>query len=144
MTQSVYKHLDGGGVAELRNFLIGTGSTAPTKEKAFQYRNGRLEYFDGTTAYQLATVADINAGSLDVTPFQIREAVTLASLPANTATLVKPTGIKTISSYLILDGTIPMNGAFDESFVSSGTGIGLTLTSLVAKSNLTIIFSGIT
>jgi hypothetical protein len=213
-----YKHIDGGGVAELRNFLLGEGTAAPTKAKQFQYRNGRIEYSDGTTAYQLASVAevsgasafrgaiDISAGtlptaaratvranealiagnffvvsvggaiagiggadtlapsdllfltgtdaavaanwvgisrSLDVTAFQIRESVNLASLPVSTATLVKPTNIKTISSYLILDGTTVLNGAFEESFVPSGTSIGLTLTSLVAKSNLTVIFSGV-
>lgn len=218
MSQLIYKHLDGGSVAELRNFLIGSGTAALTKEKAVQYRNGRLEYFDGTTNQQLATIADTNAASafrgaidlsagalptaakatvrpndalssgnffvvsvggtlagiggedklnnsdlifligtdaalasnwvgisrsLDVSPFQIRESVTLASLAANAATLVKPTSIKTISSYLVLDGSTVMNGAFDESFVASGASIGLTLTSLVAKSNLTVIFSGL-
>ena len=218
MGQPIFKHLDGGNVAELQNFLLGTGTAAPNKAKQFQYRNGRIEYFDGTTAHQLATVAEVSGASsfrgaidlsnnalpnaaratvranealiagnffvvsaggtiagiggadtlapadllflvgtdaavaanwvgisrsLDVTGFEIRESVTLASLPVNTATLVKPTSIKTISSYLILDGTTVLNGAFDESFVASGTGIGLTLNSLVAKSNLTVIFSGI-
>ncbi|MGL5063757.1 MAG: hypothetical protein ACRC62_27540 [Microcoleus sp.] len=218
MTQQLYKHLDGNSVAEIRNFLIGTGAAAPTVARQFQYRNGRIEYFDGTTAQQLATIADTNAASsfrgaidlssgalptaakatvrpndaltagnffvvsvggtiagiggadttspgdliflvgtdaavaanwvgisrsLDISPFEIREAVTLASLTANTATLVKPTGIKTISSYLVLDGSAVLNGSFDESFTASGPNIGLTLTSLVAKSNLTVIFSGL-
>lgn len=217
MPQPFYKHLDGNGIAEIRNFLVGAGN-ALTTEKQFRYNNGRIEYHDGTKVQLIATVSDTNAASafrgaidlstgalptaakatvrandplvpgnffvvsvggtiagiggedklngsdliflvgsdaavasnwvgisrsLDVTPFQIRESVTLASLPANTGTLVKPTGIKTISSYLILDGSTPMNGAFDESFVASGASIGLTLTSLVAKSNLTVIFSGL-
>jgi hypothetical protein len=81
--------------------------------------------------------------AVDTSIYQIREVVTLASLPANTATLVKPATIKTISSYLILDGATVLNGAFDESFVASGANLGVTLTTLVAKSSLSIVFSGL-
>lgn len=215
----VNKHLDGGGVAELQNFLIGVGTAAPTKARQFQYRNSRLEYHDGTSGQSLATLADVNSASnfrgaisiasntlptaasatvrpndpliagnmfvvtaggtlagiggedrlspsdililigtdaavaanwvgisrsLDTTGYEVRESITLASLPANTATKVAPITIKTISSYTILDGTTVLNGSFDEAFTPSGTGIGVSLTSLVAKSNLAVIFSGLT
>lgn len=83
--------------------------------------------------------------SLDVSPFVVSETVALASLPANTATLVAASTIQTINDYTIIDasGNV-VNGDYLESLVRTGAGRGLSLTSLVADANLNIVFSGLT
>jgi hypothetical protein len=219
MSQPIYKHLDGGSVAELQNFLIG-GGAALTTEKSFRYDNDRIEYRDSKGVKRLATTEDVlgsslyrggvslssnalptaasasirpndplapgtifyvSAGgslsgingaddlasgdilmltgadpllaaswtgvsrSLDVSPFLISATVILASLPANTATRIPPpASIKTVTGFILTLGGKVCNGCFEEDFATTGASAGVTLTSLVAKSNISCTYSGLT
>ena len=220
MTQPIYKHLDGQSAAELRNFLLGTGTAAPTVDGIIQRRSGRIETREGGTVQQLAFLTDVagaspfrgtfsaatgalptaagatiraneaftagqyvritdagtiaNIGgadalkagdlllyvggtvtdaanwtgisqSLDLAPYMVRQSVTLASLPANTATRVAPNaGMSTIVGYEIFSSTgIALKGSLDETFAATGASSGVTLTSLVALSNLTVNYIGL-
>lgn len=220
MVQPIYKHLDGQSAAEIRNFLLGTGTAAPTVDGLIQRRGGRIETRESGTVQQVAFLTDVagaspfrgtfsaatgalptaagatvnpnvafvagqyvrvtDAGtiagiggadalkagdlllyvggtvtdaanwtglsqSLDLTPYLIRQSVTLASLPANTATRVAPlAGMTTVVGYEIFTSTgQAIKGSLDETFAASGASSGVTLTSLIALSNLTINYIGL-
>lgn len=68
--------------------------------------------------------------------------VTLASLPANTPTTVAPSGGDGLSSTLdveIFDGNKKVTDGYD---IDKSGATNVVLTSLVAKSNLTVVFIG--
>ena len=93
---------------------------------------------DGATAAADFFVVQANE---DFTAFVNNETVALASLPANTATDVTPAALSSIGSYLITNAAgEDLTIGFDV-VVDQGTP-KITITSLVALANLSVIFQG--
>lgn len=124
--------------------LITVGGTIAGVDGADSLSPGDLLFYLGGDAAVAASWHGISRG-LDLSPFVVSSSHTLASLPANTATRIVPaTTMLTVTTFLLTIGTDVANGCFDEQFSSTGTNRGVTLTSLVAKSNVACTYTGLT
>lgn len=221
MVQPINKHLDGLGVAELRNFLLHPLTADPTSPASWtawtNTTEKRIKYFDGNDVKTLAILSDFSdlgryrgawdassgiptaAGSTILPDDNIeagdwwriniagtitgilgeaklepgdlifadadnantagqffavqgnlslsgdlvqKDSVTVASLPANTATDVTPPNLTEIDSFIIVSSTgVNMSDSFDVTVDQATPKI--TLKSLTAYSNLTVNFVGI-
>lgn len=105
--------------------------------------SGDLLFFLGSDPAIAANWHGVSRG-LDLSPFIFSNTQTLASLPANTATRIPPVStMLTVTSFLLTIGTDVANGCFDEQFSATGTSRGITLTSLVAKTNVSCLYTGL-
>jgi hypothetical protein len=52
--------------------------------------------------------------------------------------------MKTVTSFVLTLGGKVCNGCFEEDFANAGANAGVTLTSLVAKSNISCTYTGLT
>jgi hypothetical protein len=124
--------------------LLTVGGTIAGIDGADILAGGDLLFYLGGGASTASNWHGISRG-LDLSPFVISAIVTLASLPDNKATLVPPpASIKTVTGFILtLSGKV-CNGCFEEDFANTGASAGVTLTSLVAKSNISCTYSGLT
>lgn len=124
--------------------LITVGGTIAGIDGADTLAPGDLLFYLGGDAAVAASWHGISRG-LDLSPFVISNTQTLASLPANAATRIPPSStMLTVTSFLLTIGTDVANGCFEEQFSSTGTTRGVTLTSLVAKTNIACTYNGLT
>jgi len=124
--------------------LITVGGTIAGIDGADTLSGGDLLFYLGGGVTTASNWHGISRG-LDLTPFVIAGTVTLASLPANTAThIAPPATMKTITTKLLTIGEKVCDGCFEEDFANTGASAGVTLTSLVTKSNISCTYTGLT
>jgi hypothetical protein len=124
--------------------LVTVGGTISGIDGADTLAGGDLLFYLGGGASTASNWHGISRG-LDLSPFVISVIVTLASLPVNAATLVPPpASIKTVTGFVLTLGGKVCNNCFEEDFANTGASAGVTLTSLVAKSNISCTYSGLT
>jgi hypothetical protein len=124
--------------------LVTVGGTISGIDGADTLAGGDLLFYLGGGASTASNWHGISRG-LDLSPFVISATVTLGSLPDNKATLVPPpASIKTVTSFVLTLGGKVCNGCFEEDFATTGASAGVTLTSLVAKSNIGCVYTGLT
>jgi hypothetical protein len=124
--------------------LITVGGTIAGIGGADTLLGGDLLFYFGGGESTASNWYGISRG-LDLSPFVISAIVPLASLPKDIATrVIPPASIKTVTSFLlILEGKV-CNSCFEEDFAHAGANAGVTLTSLVAKSNISCTYTGLT
>jgi hypothetical protein len=123
--------------------LVTVGGTISGIDGADTLAGGDLLFYLGGGASTASNWHGISRG-LDLSPFVISAIVTLASLPDNKATLVPPpASIKTVTGFILTLGGKVCNSCFEEDFANTGANAGVTLTSLVAKSNISCTYSGL-
>ena len=124
--------------------LVTTGGTIAGVDGADALSGGDLLFYLGGDAAVAGSWHGISRG-LDLTPFVISGSQSLATLPANAATrIAPPASMLTVTGFLLTIGSEVANGCFDEQFSSTGATRGVTLTSLVAKANISCLYTGLT
>ncbi len=124
--------------------LVTVGGTIAGIGGADTLAGGDLLFYLGGGTSTASNWHGISRG-LDLSPFVISAIVPLTSLPANTATRVPPPAtIKTVTSFVLTLGGKVCNGCFEEEFANTGASAGVTLTSLVTKSNISCTYTGLT